>query len=225
MQSRLEAGLSVILTVAAVVIAGVLVRREFFVDGARSVPGIATEKPAREPRWAQLQTASIPVGDSVAPVTIVAFTDFECPACRSFHQRLAAVRRDLPGSASLRMIHYPLDNHRFARPAARAASCAARQGRLAAMYDLLFEKQDSLGLKSWSAFAADAGVADTMAFLRCNKSNDAVPEVEQGRSLGKELMIAGTPTLIINGWRFSSPPDEAELKRVIVSLQSGREPF
>lgn len=117
MQRRFDAVLSVILTVAAVVIVGLLVRREFFAAGTRSVTGIAAEPAVREPQWVRLRKVSIPVGDSVAPVEIVEFTDFECPACRGLHQRLAEIRNELKGVASLRLIHFPLDIHRFARPA------------------------------------------------------------------------------------------------------------
>jgi hypothetical protein len=81
-----------------------------------------------------------------------------------------AVRARYPKDVGLFFVHFPLPMHRFARPAARATECAGLQGKFGQMVDAVYNKQDSLGLKSWSDYGRDAGVADTVAFrLACRE--------------------------------------------------------
>jgi protein-disulfide isomerase len=89
------------------------------------------------------------------------------------------------------------------------------------MYSVLFTKQDSLGLKSWSSFAAEAGVADTAWFGRCLGDTTVEREIDEGRDLGEQLSIIGTPTVFLNGQRYSRPPREEELLDLVRSLVGG----
>ncbi len=68
---------------------------------------------------------------------------------------------------------------------------------------MIFEKQDSLGLKTWVSYAVDSGVQDTVSFKQCNASEQPLPRVERGLELGGQIDARGTPTVIIN--RGSSP--------------------
>lgn len=159
-----------------------------------------------------------------APVQLVEFGDFECPYCATFHERLKAVRSRYPTNVALSYVHYPLPMHRFAEPAARVVECAGEQGLFERMHDLLFEQQDQLGQKSWDEYAAEAGVPDRAAFTSCTESSDPVPRITQGRRLGEQLDIQGTPTLIINGWKLTHPPTGEELDRMVRAVLAGRSP-
>ena len=213
--------ISITLALCSVVFAGILVKREFFDSNAG--PLTAHEAPPRlVGNWEQLRAEAIPLTSPNAPVVIVEFADLECPACRQFHSQLKNTVNDLNANVGLLMIHYPLAIHRFANAAARALECASASAPPARFVDVAYAKQDSFGLKPWIEYAIEAGVTDTAAFESCVKSKSRVARIDRGRSLGDSMGITGTPTIFINGWRFSSPPDKATLRKAIASLAAGR---
>jgi protein-disulfide isomerase len=82
------------------------------------------------------------------------------------------------------------------------------------MHDLLFEKQDSLGLKSWGSFATEVGLKDTTAFARCIRLPvDSFPRIGAGLELGRRNGVRGTPTLWINGHRIDGGVSLEVLRR------------
>lgn len=91
--------------------------------------------------------------------------------------------------------------------------------------DAVYAKQDSLGLKSWDSFAADAGIADTAATAHCATDPAPVKQIQAGQALGDQLQLHATPTVIVNGWRYPMSPSKTELKRAIDALVKGRAPF
>jgi protein-disulfide isomerase len=101
--------------------------------------------------------------------------------------------------------HWPLPNHRFAYPAARASECAAEQGRFEAFYTVLFAQQDSIPNKSFTQFAREAGVPDLDAFERCAASTDPVPAIERDVADVRRIGGTGTPTIIIDGMLMRTP--------------------
>jgi protein-disulfide isomerase len=204
------AGLAVVLAAMAVVASSV--RREF----GRANPASATPAavaPTFLPEWQSMVKDGILVGNPGATTTIIEFGDFECPFCARFQQSLSSLRRTMGQDLALVFIHYPLSYHRFARPAARVAECANDQGRFPEMRDALFVKQDSLGLKSWESFALDAGIPNMPRFLKCSADTVRVARVEAGIALGAKLDVRGTPTIIINGWKYwGLQPDSLEVE-------------
>ena len=115
-------------------------------------------------------------------------------------------------------IHYPVLSHRFALSAGRAAECANNQDKFAAFVDVIFAKQDSLGLKTWIEYAREAGVSDTARFSSCSLDTAPIRRVETGRQLGERNRLTGTPTVIVNGWRLPGTPSEARLFSLIDSV-------
>lgn len=222
----MERLLTALLTFAALLIAAALIRREFFPPARGPIMVPASGSMEYDPEWSSYLTHAIPDGPATAPVTLIEFVDIECPACRGFHREaLAAARREFGTALDVRFVHWPLPNHRFARPGAEAAECAGRQGRFAEYLDALFAGQDSLGLKSWAGYAATAGVPDTLAFLACLR--DPAPlraRIDSGVSTAERRGFFGTPTVLANGWRFPAPPSSVRLTEVIRDLLGGREP-
>jgi protein-disulfide isomerase len=100
-------------------------------------------------------------------------------------------------------------------------------GRFTEAVDALFDKQDSLGKRSWNSYARDAGVTDTAQFGGCmadsSAGNGAL--VNLGATLADSLGIHATPTIILNGWRYSYVPSEKELVRAIDALLAGQPPY
>lgn len=224
MNRKIEDALSTFLAIAAVAVAVSVVWRTFFqTDAAQPQPDRL--RPQFVKSWRDALPIGIQVGDTSAPVTVVELADLECPACRGFYSTLQKVLDEHPHQASLVYVSYPLQMHRFALSAARGAECAERLGKFAEWVDIVYAKQDSLGLKSWGAFARDAGIADTAAIGRCAMDPAPVARIEAGRAFGDRLHVRGTPTVIVNGWLLPYTPTGEELSKLIESLAAGKIDF
>jgi protein-disulfide isomerase len=162
-------------------------------------------------------------GNADAPVTLMELTDLQCPACKGFEKTLNEVAAERPNDLRIVTVNFPLEQHEFAKPAAYAAECADASGRYREWVDVVFAQQDSLGKKSWGSLAADAGIADTTAIGACAAKTKS-EKVDGGLAFGEAIEATGTPTVIINGWRYSRPPSKAELLAAIDNLKDGRKP-
>lgn len=146
------------------------------------------------------------------------FSDLECPFCAKFHKAILDARQRYGDSLAVVFVHYPLvEQHKLALAAARAAECAARQDHFEEFITKVYEKQDSLGLKTWSSFASEAGLRDTAAINKCATASDRIARIEDGREVGRKIGVAGTPTVIINGWRYAIPPYDS-LDQILARL-------
>ncbi len=145
-------------------------------------------------------------GDTDAPVTIIEFSDFQCPFCqRFFQQTLGQIEEDYIDTGKIKFVYrdLPLDSlHPNARPAAIAAECADEQGKFWEYHDLLFEKQSEWGRLSISdakntfiQYAADLGLDS--GFDTCLDSPEIAAEVNKDFQDGQSLGVTGTPTFYI----------------------------
>jgi protein-disulfide isomerase len=214
---------SILLTSAAVAVAGTMVWRQVSASQHRQ-RAVANDVVAFVDKWEDMLAGETGRGSANGHVTVVEFSDLECPFCRRFHVALQAARAKYGTKLSHVFIHYPLAYHRFARPAARAAECAAEQGAFHPFIDRVFEQQDSLGLKSWASYALDAGVVDTGRLARCAAETGPLLRVDRHVALGEKFAVKGTPTVIVNGWRLPGTPNDEQLARVIDDVLAGRKP-
>ena len=223
MHSAMERGLSVLLSLSAVTIAGSVAWREF------GTPRLTETRPVRSPRpeyiagWEEALAVGIRVGEASARITIVEFSDIECPACRRFQGIISETLREYPRDVALLFVHMPLQGHRFAMQAARAADCAERMGQFVPMIDAIFRKQDSLGLKSWGSFALEAGISDSASISACARDARPVGRIDAGVALAEKLEVTATPTVLVNGWKFLGP-SKGELDRAIEAALRGKAP-
>jgi protein-disulfide isomerase len=217
-----DAAVTATLVVCTLVTTGLVLRREFFAPAA--IPAQPEQKPLFIKDWRTDLGKGVRMGPLQAPVELLEFADFECPFCATFHKEVKILRVRYPTQMALTFVHYPLPMHRFAEPAARAAECADRQGRFEAMYDHLFELQDSFGLKPWSEFANEVGVADGATFEACVQSAVPIPRIAEGKQLGLKLDVRGTPTILINGWMLGRPPGVEELDAMVKAILAGKSP-
>lgn len=158
------------------------------------------------------------------PVTIIEFADLECPACRHFELgTLADVRQKYGSNVRSAFVHFPLSNHRYARPAAKAAECAHEQGKFQPFIEAVYKTQDSLGTKSWMSYALEAGVGDSSRYKTC-LDGPGFARIDSGYSVAERLELPGTPTVMVNGWRFDGVPTVRQLSEVIDALLAGRKP-
>lgn len=161
-------------------------------------------------------------GPPSAKVTVTVFTDFECPACRQFTETaLAGARVTYRDQLRLVLRHWPLAIHRFAIPAARAAECAGAQDRFLPFHDLVFAKQDSLGLKSFASYAREAGVEDSLAFDRCYQSAAPIEALAVDTPLVAELGGRGTPLILVNDLVLLRGIDSAGFDAIIQADLAG----
>lgn len=217
--NRLETSLSILLTAVAVVSAAIVVGR------GRSATASVQALPEKVANWKDAFAIGYRIGDSQAPITIVEVADLQCPVCRGFNPVVQTVLRENPGSVALIHVAYPLSYHEQAMAAARGAECAAARGHFADWINVVYNKQDSLGKKSWASYAADAGLQDTAAIAKCAVSNGVVQRIVQGLAYGRRIGLTGTPTIIVNGWRLPDPPTTDKLRAIVKSLKAGGNPF
>lgn len=191
-----------LMVVCALTVTALVVRREIF-----HAPQAAVSVESRTvPDWRSYVEGQR-IGPADARVTIVEFSDFECPFCRETAERLRTIRGRYPRDVAVVYRHYPLSYHKHAVPAAKASLCAARQGRFEGYHDALFARQDSLGLIPWTQLAAIAGIPDVPGFEECMRGPDPVPEIERDLAAGTRLGVRGTPAILVNDRLvFGAPP-------------------
>ena len=148
-------------------------------------------------------------GPEDAPVTIVEFSDFECPACRQAAVQIPALLEQYPGKIRFVFRDFPLPMHARAVPAAAAAECAHDQGKFWEMHDLLFANQRRLGDTQLRGYAEQLGL-DLAAFDTCMGEPGTLGEIELDVQAGDAAGVNSTPTFIVNGRIISS----ADLGRV-----------
>ncbi len=140
-------------------------------------------------------------GSAMAAVTIVEFTDYECPHCGHAIPILQQIERDFEGRVRVVHMDFPLEGHTHAMAAAKAALAAGRQNKFWEMHDLLFANQRALEPTDIDRYATQLGL--DLARLH---ADEASPEIEAQilatRREGERLNIQGTPTIYINGRRY-----------------------
>ncbi|MEY4509043.1 MAG: hypothetical protein RLZZ450_1165 [Pseudomonadota bacterium] len=149
-----------------------------------------------------IDTAAAPVrGAPMAKVSIVEFSDFECPHCGAAHPLLSRVLEEFNGKVNLVFKQYPLDGHKNAAPAARAAVAAQAQNKFWELADLLFEHQRELSPEKIRELAKSAGL--DMTKFDADLASPATQErVERDKKDGAAVGVQGTPTLFINGHAY-----------------------
>jgi predicted DsbA family dithiol-disulfide isomerase len=140
-------------------------------------------------------------GPATAEVTIVVFSDFQCPHCAKAHPALVRVLGAHEGKVRLAFKHFPLLGHARALPAARAAEAARLQDRFWEMHDALFEHQDALEDADLERYAAAVGL-DLARFRADVASRGVQARIDADLREGAGLGVGGTPTLFVNGRRF-----------------------
>jgi protein-disulfide isomerase len=170
------------------------------------------------------------LGDADAPVTIVEFSDFQCPYCRRhLFQTLPKLVETYVDTGQVRYVFkdFPLESHPNASKAAEAARCAGAQGSFWAMHDRLFEDP-----KEWSSqegqplieafvgYAFDLGL-DEAAFGQCIESGQYGPQVRQNQWEGQQAGVAGTPSFLINDQLLSGAQPFEEFQRIIEAELQG----
>lgn len=169
-------------------------------------PRAFTDNPPSAPREDLNVVHDIPVDHSVligpqdARVTIVEFVDFECPFCSRFHAPLLDIVKKFPQDVNYMIKNFPLNFHKKAIPAAKAALAAGEQGKYREMVDLILENGKSLNEEKYKELAQSLGL-NMEQFMKDYKEKDAQWDeiIAKDKALAQKVGVRGTPTFFING--------------------------
>ncbi len=164
-------------------------------------------------------------GGATSSVTLVEYSDFQCPACRGYHPMIEQLIKERPDKFLFVYRHFPLITlHRNADMAAQAAEAAGKQNHFWEMYNKLFDTQlewenDADVLVKFTQYAKEMGL-DIAKFE--SDFNDRAIRVKINDSYkgGVESGVPGTPTFFLNGKLIETPRDYAELVKVIDTAAS-----
>jgi predicted DsbA family dithiol-disulfide isomerase len=143
-------------------------------------------------------------GPADAPVTIVTFSDFQCPFCRKAALQIKQIKQLYPESVRLVFKHFPLDYHNYSMEAAIAAEAALAQGRFWEMHDRLFALKGELSDEAVEGAASSAGL-DLTRWKEDMESSEVIERISADREEAIELKLGGTPTIFVNGIEFEEP--------------------
>jgi protein-disulfide isomerase len=165
-------------------------------------------------------------GNPKATVTLVEYSDFQCPSCAMFYPTVRKLETDFGAQIRIVYRHFPLGFHPHANLAAQAAEAAGKQGKFWKMHDLIFDQQ-----QEWSAMVGSArgrflGYAKELALDmdRFEADLDAKPTreaVETDRRSGERLGVSSTPTFFLNGVMIRNLRNENELRNLIQKAIAG----
>lgn len=174
--------------------------------------------PTSVANWEAIVPDRITLGQASAEIRVLVFSDLECPYCAKFHLGMLKQLRNRYGeSVSATVVHFPIESHRFSMQAAVALECADEQKRTESFLDLVYSKQDSIGLIAWDDFAQEAGIANLQKFGECRR-RPRHDRIDAGRRWGTSISLQATPTIIVNGVRFGGLPDSATFFGVVDSI-------
>jgi len=162
-------------------------------------------------------------GKDNAPVTIVEWSDYECPYCEAFYtQTEAQIMKNYVDTGKVKFVYrdFPLSFHPQAQKAAEAAECAGEQGKYKEMHDTLFEKGVQVGVTGFKQYAQDLGL-DTGKFNTCLDTGAMAGEVAKDMADGQAVGIQGTPGFIINGKLVSGAQPYQVFQQAIESALNG----
>lgn len=143
-------------------------------------------------------------GKSDAPVTIIEWSDFECPYCSRAAETVSEIKKKYGHKVKIAFKHFPLPMHKDAKPAAEASMCVNDQGsdKFWKFHDAAFKNQDKLDKDNLEKFAIQAG-ADKKQYQECLASSKFKSFVEQDMNAGEKLGVRSTPTFFVNGQLLS----------------------
>jgi len=167
-----------------------------------------TKDPLAENRAKILINDAPSFGDPKAAVTLVEYSDFECPVCRSLHDVVRGMLPNYAGKVRLIFKDFPLEQlHPWARTAAIAGRCAYQQDPKAfwKMYDFIYDNQEIISAaNAWTKMTdyASQSSLDADIFKSCMAGSEAGAAVNASRANGQQLDVNSTPTVFVNGRRL-----------------------
>ncbi len=196
---------------------------------ASKTQGAVSPTPAPTPTPAQpaseysvaIRADAPTIGSKDAKVTMVEFSDFQCPFCKKFYdQTFSQIKKDYIDTGKVKFVymHYPLDFHINAQKSGEAAECANRQGKFWEYHDLLFKNSQSdgsgLDLISLNKYAVEIGL-NMARFNQCLNNGETAEIVKADMEAGKKAGVTGTPGFNINKKLVSGAQPFASFQKIL----------
>jgi protein-disulfide isomerase len=188
------------------------------IDSLRTAPRAGGERPPDEKVRVDLAGVQV-LGRADAPVTLVEFTDLECPYCRAFHVgAFERLKREYIDTGKVRFISrdFPLDFHPNARPAALAVRCAGEQGKFWEMRHVVTLNAATLGPMTYDRLAGELGL-DAGRFGACITADRFRAEIDRDIAAAMSAGVTGTPSFVLGA---TTPGAALEGLRIV-----GAQPF
>lgn len=165
---------------------------------------------------ASIDLANAPLTRADAPVTVVEFSDFQCPFCSKGADRVAEIKSKYGSKVKVAFKHFPLPNHPNARPAAEASMCVNEQGteKFWKFHDLVFKNQDKMDEAGLANFAKQAGAKED-AYKACVAAGKYRDLIGQDMAYGEKIGVESTPTFFVNGRVVKGAVDFAQFAEII----------
>ena len=187
---------------------------QMYYDKLKSEAKVEVLLPAWRPPRQQVEAKGPSRGPANAPITIVEFSDFECPYCSRAEETVSEVMRVYGDKIRVVYRDLPLPSHANAPKAAEAAHCAGDQDKYWEMHAKLFANQRALDVASLKKYAGELKL-DQARFDKCLDSGVKAPIVEESRKVGNEAGVTGTPAFFVNGILISGAQPFDAFKEVI----------
>jgi protein-disulfide isomerase len=188
--------------------------RKAFVDKLRAEAKVETLLPPLLMPKVAVAAEGPSRGNAKAPVTIVEFSDFECPYCSRAEETVQRVMKEYEGKVRLVYRDYPLNFHPRAQKASEAALCAGDQGKYWDMHAKLFANTRALDVPQLKQHAKDLGL-EPSKFDQCLDKGDKTKIVEASKKAGDEAGVTGTPAFFVNGRPLSGAVPFEKFKQII----------
>ena len=153
-------------------------------------------------------------GPAAAKVTIVEFSDFQCPFCGREAPVIDKLMKEYDGKIKLVFRHFPLDFHPFAEKAAEAGACAADQGKFWPLHDKMFGNQGKLAVDDLKGYAKESGL-DAAKFDKCLDSGEKKAAVAADQKAGTDAGVNGTPAFFVDGIFINGAVPYEQLKDAV----------
>lgn len=153
-------------------------------------------------------------GPKDAKVTIIEFSDFQCPYCQKAKETVDEIMKEYADKVRLVFKHFPLQFHSNAQKAAEAAECANDQGKFWEMHDYMFANQDKLGVADLKKIAKNLGL-NASDFDGCLDSGKYESKIKKDIETGTSFGVGGTPAFFINDQFLSGAVPIENFKKII----------
>ena len=186
-------------------------------NGLSSPPAAPAAGPVVPDAPVKVDLGDSPVrGPANAPVTIVEFSDFQCPFCARGAETVTELKKKYGNKIRLAFKQFPLPMHKDARPASEAALCVNEQGsdKFWKYHDILFKNQQELTPANFEKWAKDVG-ADTKKWKECYDSKKYAAKVQAEMDYGEKIGVKSTPTFFVNGQLLSGALPIEQFSEVI----------
>ncbi len=160
------------------------------------------------------------LGSMDAPVTLVEYSDYECPACLSYEPLVKQLVQEYEGRLRVVFRHFPLVGHKNAMNAALAAEAAGKQGKYWEMHEALFANQATWGSKQFAnselleVYAKELNL-DLEQFKADRSSQEIRDRIERDKLSGRQLGVNGTPSFFLDGEKIPNPRSYADFKSFV----------